>query len=159
MRMSREVVGDVVLVNDAYNANPRSMEAAIRELASRPSEGRRVAVLGDMLELGESSLQHHEALGRKAANAGLDCLWAVGPHAEAVAREALRLGMAEENVAWHASTEEALEDMPFEPQPGETWLFKASRGLALERVVECVRQTAHSTSGAYTVGRLGGPRA
>ena len=53
MRMSREVVGDVVLVNDAYNANPRSMEAAIRELASRPSEGRRIAVLGDMLELGD----------------------------------------------------------------------------------------------------------
>jgi len=159
MRMSREVVGDVVLVNDAYNANPRSMEAAIRELASRPSEGRRVAVLGDMLELGESSLQHHEALGRKAANAGLDCLWAVGPHAEVVVREALRLGLPEENVAWHASTEEALEDLPFEPQPGDTWLFKASRGLALERVVERVRRHAHETSGAYTVGRLGGPRA
>ena len=159
MRMSREVVGDVVLVNDAYNANPRSMEAAIRELASRPSEGRRVAVLGDMLELGESSLQHHEALGRKAANAGLDCLWAVGPHAEAVAREALRLGIPEESVAWHASTEEALEDLPFEPLPGDTWLFKASRGLALERLVGRVRRHAHNTSDAYTVGRLGGPRA
>ena len=159
MRMSRDVVGDVVLVNDAYNANPRSMEAAIRELASRPSEGRRVAVLGDMLELGESTLKHHEALGRKVANAGLDCLWAIGPHAEAVAREALRLGLAEENVAWHASTEEALGDLPFDPLPGDTWLFKASRGLALERVVEHVRRQAQGASGAVSVGRLGGRRA
>lgn len=159
MRMSREVVGDVVLVNDAYNANPRSMEAAIRELASRPSEGRRVAVLGDMLELGESSLQHHESLGRKAANARLDCVWAVGVHAEAVAREARRLGIPEENVAWHESTEQALEAMPFEPRPGDTWLFKASRGLALERLVEHVRRRARSTSDVVSVGRFGGPRA
>lgn len=159
MRMSREVVGDVVLVNDAYNANPRSMEAAIRELASRPSKGRRVAVLGDMLELGESSLEHHEALGRKVANAGLDCLWAVGPHAEAVAREARRLGLAEDAVAWHETLEEALADLPFDPLPGDTWLFKASRGLALERLAEHVRAHARQRDDAYSVGRLGGPRA
>jgi UDP-N-acetylmuramoyl-tripeptide--D-alanyl-D-alanine ligase len=160
MRMSREIVGDVVLVNDAYNANPRSMEAALRELASRPSEGRRIAVLGEMLELGETSLEHHETLGRKAANAGLDGLWAIGAHAGAVAREAVRLGLPESAVAWHETVEEALSAMPFEPTSGDTWLFKASRGLALERLVEHVSQRVRARGDAHPVapGRLAPPR-
>ena len=58
MRMTRERVGGVVLLNDAYNANPRSMDEAITELCQRPCAGRRVAVLGEMLELGESADDH-----------------------------------------------------------------------------------------------------
>jgi len=148
MRMSREVVGDVTLVNDAYNANPRSMEAAILELSVRPCLGRRVAVLGDMLELGETSREHHEALGRKVANAAIDLLWAIGPMGEALVREARRLGMRAESIAWHPSVEEALGDPAFEPRPGDAWLFKASRGLALERVVEWVWERAAAAAGA-----------
>lgn len=159
MRMSREVLGDVVLVNDAYNANPRSMEAAIRELASRPSSGRRVAVLGEMLELGAASREHHEALGRKVAGARIDLLWAVGAHAEAMVAEAIRLGLPEEAVASHATVEDALaSDPPFEPLPGETWLFKASRGLALERLVRTIRERVREPDDACSLGPLGSPR-
>src|SRR5262245_14076941 len=60
MRMRREVVADVVLINDAYNANPRSMEAAVVELSARPTAGRRVAVVGDMLELGAETERCHK---------------------------------------------------------------------------------------------------
>jgi UDP-N-acetylmuramoyl-tripeptide--D-alanyl-D-alanine ligase len=139
MRMSREVREDVVLVNDAYNANPRSMEAALRELAGRVCAGRRVAVLGDMLELGTSSREHHESLGRKVATSDVDLLWAIGPHAEVVAREAVARGLSPQAVAWHATVEQALAELPFEPRAGDTWLFKASRGLRLERVLDRVR--------------------
>jgi UDP-N-acetylmuramyl pentapeptide synthase len=156
MRMSRQQVGDVLFVNDAYNANPRSMEAAIRELASRPSSGRRVAVLGEMLELGEESRVHHESLGRKVANAKIDVLWAIGDNAEAMAREALRLGLPADAVAWHATTEEALQSPPFTPEPGDTWLFKASRGLALERLLDRVTEMVVTDDATYTMDR---PRA
>ncbi|MHC5012570.1 MAG: UDP-N-acetylmuramoyl-tripeptide--D-alanyl-D-alanine ligase, partial [Planctomycetota bacterium] len=163
MRMSREVVGDAVLINDAYNANPRSMEAAILELSQRPSFGRRVAVLGEMLELGEESGRHHEALGRKVANAEIDLLWAVGPSAQRMVDEAMRTGMSADAVAWHETVEEALENPPFEPGAGDTWLFKASRGLAFERLVDGVRAQvvgsgAPEAAGATSLGRLGGPR-
>jgi UDP-N-acetylmuramoyl-tripeptide--D-alanyl-D-alanine ligase len=140
MRMSREVVGGVVLVNDAYNANPRSMEAAILELSARPCEGRRVAVLGDMLELGEESASHHEALGRKVAKAGIDLLWGVGPGAERLVEEAVRTGMSRHAVAWSPGLEEAGAEPPFEARPGDAWLFKASRGMALETLLAEVRR-------------------
>lgn len=142
MRMSREAVGSVTLINDAYNANPGSMDAAIRELALRPCQGRRVAVLGEMLELGEESERCHRSLGRKVANEDVDRLWAIGPHASATAEEALRFGMRAEHVRWHDSMEHALEDHAFEPEGGDVWLFKASRGLALERLAGSVRERA-----------------
>jgi UDP-N-acetylmuramoyl-tripeptide--D-alanyl-D-alanine ligase len=156
MRMSREVVDDVVLINDAYNANPRSMEAAILELSVRPCSGRRIAVLGEMLELGAETERHHRALGRKVANAGIDLLWAIGPSAEAMADEARRHGLGAAAVRAHATMGDALADPAFEPRPGDTWLFKASRGLALERLVETVRRLAGAPdeAGVGSVGRL-----
>ncbi len=148
MRMSRQVVGDVVLVNDAYNANPRSMDAAILELSARTCLGRRVAVLGDMLELGEESSEHHAALGRKVANARIDRLWAVGEYGEVIAREAQRMGMPADAVAWHDSVEEALASPPpFVARPGDAWLFKASRGLALERLAQRIVDGIRAATG------------
>ena len=93
MRMSREVVGDVVLVNDAYNANPRSMEAAIRELASRPSEGRRVAVLGDMLELGARAAELHSELGEYIAGMDVHSFFGIGTWMQAAVRAAQVAGL------------------------------------------------------------------
>jgi UDP-N-acetylmuramoyl-tripeptide--D-alanyl-D-alanine ligase len=142
MRMSREQVGDVVLINDAYNANPGSMDAAIRELALRRCRGRRVAVLGDMLELGEESERLHRQLGRKVANEGVDLLWAVGPHAEQVASEAIGRGLPAGRVACHATVADAIAEPAFQPAPGDVWLFKASRGMALERLSDHIRAQA-----------------
>lgn len=144
MRMSREKVGGVVLVNDAYNANPRSMDEAIRELSSRSCAGRRVAVLGEMLELGDASDRAHRLLGRKVANANVDLLWVIGPSAHLVATEARAHGMSSLNVRFSASVDAALEDPAFEPLAGDTWIFKASRSVALERLLERVRERARS---------------
>jgi UDP-N-acetylmuramoyl-tripeptide--D-alanyl-D-alanine ligase len=157
MRMAREVAGEVVLVNDAYNANPRSMEAALSELSQRPAQGRRVAVLGEMLELGADSERHHRALGRKVAHSGVDCLWAVGPSARLVAEEAVQHGMAAGQVRHHASVDEAIVEPAFEPHAGDSWLFKASRGMKLERLIERVRALlpADVGSSAGGAGRLG----
>ncbi len=160
MRMSRQVISDVTLVNDAYNANPRSMEAAILELSARPCSGRRVAVVGDMLELGDEAQAHHESLGRKIANAKIDLLWAVGRHAETVARAAHAIGMPAGSVAWHPTVEAALEVLPFVPKPGDAWLFKASRGLALERLVQHVEESLAEAAGeALSSPRIGDRRA
>ncbi len=156
MRMAREVLGEVVLVNDAYNANPRSMEAAIMELSQRPARGRRVAVLGEMLELGPDSERHHRALGRKVANSGIDCLWAVGPSAALVAEEAVKQGMSSSNVRHHPGVDEAVAEPAYEPVPGDSWLFKASRGMRLERLLEHMRGLVPDvgSSAAYGAGRL-----
>lgn len=144
MRMSKEQVGHVTLINDAYNANPRSMDAAICELAGRSCRGRRIAVLGEMMELGEQTERFHRSLGRKVANEGIDLFWAVGEHGAAMAEEALRLGMRAEHVRWHATIEDALEDPAFEPVPGDAWLFKGSRGMQLEHLVSLVRERSAS---------------
>ena len=142
MRMSRESVGSVTLINDAYNANPGSMEAALRELALRECRGRRVAVLGDMLELGDETERFHHRLGMRAAHKAIDLLWAIGPHAEVVASAAIDRGMPADRVRWHESLKEAMADPAFEPEAGDMWLFKASRGMALEHIVDLVRERA-----------------
>ena len=143
MRMSSRSVGDVLLINDAYNANPSAMDAAIRELALRPCRGRRVAVLGEMLELGDETLRCHRNLGKKVANEkDIDCLWTIGPSGKVTAEAAIQTGMPAKSVHWHESVEEAITDPAFDPLGGDIWLFKASRGLALERVETVVRERA-----------------
>jgi UDP-N-acetylmuramoyl-tripeptide--D-alanyl-D-alanine ligase len=118
------------------------MDAAILELVLRRCRGRRIAVLGQMLELGAGTERFHRSLGRKVANEDVDRLWAIGPDASRVAEEAVRMGMPAEHVRWHESLHEALEDPAFEPQPGDAWLFKGSRGMALERLAAHVRERA-----------------
>ena len=125
-----ELPGGVVVVNDCYNANPMSMRAALEELASTAA-GRRVAVLGDMLELGERDERRlHRELGEQARGAGVALLVTVGPRA-AWAGE--RFGPGGE----HVHADDALEAAALlAPRlaPGDTVLVKGSRGVALERV-------------------------
>jgi UDP-N-acetylmuramoyl-tripeptide--D-alanyl-D-alanine ligase len=147
MRMRREVVGDVVLVNDAYNANPRSMEAAVVELGARPVAGRRVAVVGDMLELGDQTERCHRELGRKLANAHIDDVWAVGTSAAWIAEEAVKAGLPAARCFHQATVEEALAHPPIEPRPGDSWLFKASRGMAFERLADATRARLEERDG------------
>ncbi len=144
MRMTKERVGPVTLINDAYNANPRSMDAAICELALRRCPGRRVAVLGEMLELGEQTERYHRSLGRKVAGEGIDLLWAIGPNAEAMAQEALCFGLRAEHVRWHETIDDAMLDPAFDPMPGDAWLFKASRSMRLENLAAQIRERAGS---------------
>ncbi len=130
----------VLVVNDAYNANPDSMAAALRALGSlRRPGGRLLAVLGDMLELGDGAAQEHRAVGALAAQLGIDHLVAIGDHAADLA--AGFGGPASLVADRNAATTIAAAWL----RPADVVLVKASRGLALESVAE--RLAAHPEGG------------
>jgi UDP-N-acetylmuramoyl-tripeptide--D-alanyl-D-alanine ligase len=125
--------GGVLLIDDCYNANPMSMSAAIEDLAETPA-ARRVAVLGDMLELGPGAAELHREIGSRARAAGLDVLVTVGPLAAEMAAafggEALSL----------ADARAAAARVPGLVRDGDAVLVKASRGVGLERVAAALRE-------------------
>jgi len=123
--------GEGLLINDAYNANPVSMEASLRHLSDRAAGRRRVAVLGDMAELGQDAPAYHERVGRAAA-ANADVLVAVGE----LARGYLGAGVAQERHA--ATVEDAVTAVDELVRPGDVVLVKASRSAGLERVAEAL---------------------
>jgi UDP-N-acetylmuramoyl-tripeptide--D-alanyl-D-alanine ligase len=131
----------VTVLNDAYNANPDSMRAAIGTLAelSRHRTRRTWAVLGDMLELGEVAEQAHAELGAFVADHGIDRLVAVGTYAESMAAAARAHGLVETGaVRVHADKAAAQADVLDRLAPGDVVLVKASRGLALDTVAEAI---------------------
>ena len=125
-----ELPGHIVVVNDCYNANPMSMRAALDDLALS-ADGRRVAVLGDMLELGPDERRFHTEIGDHARAAGVELLVTVGP----LARE-MRGDRAVDTAAEAATLVRELV------QPGDTVLVKASRGVGLEVVAEALQEAA-----------------
>ena len=136
MRMSVASVGRVRLINDAYNANPRSVTAALQEMSVRAG-GRRIAVLGDMLELGARAPELHARIGEQVARSRIDVLWAVGPLSEATARAARSAGVR--SVFWSPDVAEAVARPPLAVKDRDVVLFKASRGVRLERVYDAVK--------------------
>jgi UDP-N-acetylmuramoyl-tripeptide--D-alanyl-D-alanine ligase len=133
-----ELPGDIVVVNDCYNANPMSMRAALDDLAAS-APGRRVAVLGDMLELGPDEVRFHEEAGARARMAGVDVLVTVG----ALARHmATPFGGTDGNVVNAADARAAAEIVPGLLVPGDTVLVKASRGVGLEVVAQALEAAA-----------------
>lgn len=129
MRVCRTSRGATVL-DDTYNASPASVEAALRLLAELP--GRRIAVLGDMLELGSYEEPGHRAVGR-CATASVDILYTIGPRARLVAEAAREQGLAA--VTHWESREEAARSLSSLLRDGDYVLVKGSRGMALEELV------------------------
>jgi UDP-N-acetylmuramoyl-tripeptide--D-alanyl-D-alanine ligase len=127
----------ITLVDDTYNASPRSVVAALELLAGLP--GRRVAVLGEMLELGEASEEGHRVVGQAAAGT-VDWLVVVGDGAAGIGAGALAAGMAPGRVIRVRDVEAALEALPPRLRDGDVVLIKASRGIGLERVVDGLRR-------------------
>jgi UDP-N-acetylmuramoyl-tripeptide--D-alanyl-D-alanine ligase len=126
------LANDIVVVNDCYNANPMSMRAALDDLAAS-APGRRVAVLGDMLELGPGETGFHQDLGALATTLGVDVLVTVGPLAA-------RIGDTFEGGPQHnvADAREAAALVPRLLAPGDTVLVKGSRGVGLEAVAQAL---------------------
>lgn len=124
----RPLPGGGVLIEDCYNANPVAMDAALRDLCGRP--GRRVAVLGDMRELGPDEARFHREVGARAVELGVDLVLAVGRAAAGYVEGAAG------SVATHhfASVGEAIAGIPSLLSPGDTVLLKASRGMELEHI-------------------------
>ncbi len=126
----------LTVINDAYNANPTSMRAAIAALGDVPTKGRRIAVLGDMAELGSLAELAHFQLGGEIADSSVDILVTVGERGRRIAEGALAAGMHVDSVRPCATAEEASEVLDDETEPGDTVLVKASRVMGLEVVVE-----------------------
>ena len=125
--------GDIVILNDAYNANPQSMRAAAAVLGDA-HDRRRVAVVGDMKELGPNSQLFHRAVGGYFAEAGIDRLIAIGDLARYMAEGAREAGL--DNAAYYPTMEKAQDALRRELRSGVTILVKASRSMAFEKIVD-----------------------
>jgi UDP-N-acetylmuramoyl-tripeptide--D-alanyl-D-alanine ligase len=131
MEVDRRADG-VTVVNDAYNANPESMRAALAALTGLPAD-RRIAVLGAMGELGADAPAEHERLGRDAAAAGIDLIVAVGPDAVGIAEGAAAAGRRTGEESVHVPDRAAARELLSEVlRPGDVVLLKASRAYGLE---------------------------
>lgn len=138
-------IGQVTVIDDCYNASPESMRAALDVLASvAASKGKRAAaLLGDMLELGEYSRLMHDQVGQYAAQMKVNQLFCYGMMADVVAEAAIKNGIRAENVFVCLDTKNpaAMAEMISSAlQPGDVLLVKASRGVAAENVIECLRE-------------------
>jgi UDP-N-acetylmuramoyl-tripeptide--D-alanyl-D-alanine ligase len=132
-RIHRRADG-VVIVDDSYNSNPAAVAAVLRSLAATRADGRKVLVLGDMLELGSSEVALHREAGKQAAAAGVKLMFGVGRLAHTAVEAARRAGVSETHQ--HADANAAARDLAECLRPGDLVLVKGSRGLRLERVVE-----------------------
>jgi len=127
-----------ILLDDSYNSNPLSVTAALDALAGLKGQGRRVAVLGDMLELGEEAAQLHQQVGGRAAEVA-DLLIAVGDFAKDVCRGAAAAGMPVEKLVVVADAEQAAEYLHEKQRSGDRILVKGSRGVKLDRLADALR--------------------
>ena len=118
---------------DTYNANPSSVTAALRTLGEVSNSARSIAVLGDMLELGEHATALHHDMGVLAADLGVDVLYAVGQH-----REAIASGFYGDRVICGEDALEITGHLTSLVQPGDWVLVKGSRGMRMERVVHAL---------------------
>jgi UDP-N-acetylmuramoyl-tripeptide--D-alanyl-D-alanine ligase len=134
--------GDVLVVDDTYNANPQSMEVALRALAQPRGESgvRRIAVLGDMGEQGAASTGAHRDAGALAARLGIDLLFAVGSHAGEVAEAARAGGLQSACIHTLSDAERAAEAVVAVLLPRDRVLVKGSRSMRMERVVDRIAQ-------------------
>jgi UDP-N-acetylmuramoyl-tripeptide--D-alanyl-D-alanine ligase len=151
MEVDRRADG-VTVVNDAYNANPESMRAALAALAGMTGE-RRIAVLGAMAELGAGAAAEHERLGRDALAAGVDLVVAVGPDAVGIAEGATATGHRAGGKSVHVPDRAAARELLAELlRPGDVVLVKASRSYGLELLAADLL-----TDGVAAPGMLGEP--
>lgn len=136
MRMESFTTAEgITMLNDAYNANPASMEAALLTLRDAAGDSRKIAVLGDMLELGSISELSHYQVGEMVQDLGIDILIAVGEMSKRTAEGALAKGMAPSDVFLCKKPSEAIDILGSILKPGDVVLVKASRAMEMEEVV------------------------
>lgn len=138
MRQQIFETGSLTVIDDSYNASPDSMRSALDVLSTRRTEGRRVAVLADMLELGAYAEEGHFEVGRCAREKGVDLLLAVGPLSKAIA-EGYGAG-----ALWFATNAEALACLREKLSHGDAVLVKGSRGMHTEEIAEALKELKFS---------------
>src|SRR6478752_4282749 len=133
-RLQIKEIGGVQFLDDSYNANPDSMKAALRTLVELDAEGKRIAVLGEMRELGADSERGHREIGETTATLGVDQLITIGDTAKLIAEAARSAGL--DNVLSTRSTAEAARLLGEIAEPGDLVLIKGSRAARTEEVIE-----------------------
>ncbi len=123
----------MILIEDCYNASPDSMRAALGVLASMSCEGRKIAVLADMLEMGEHAAEAHRRVGEMAAQSHVDLLYCYGEHAKSIRDAAQQYGL--QNAYWFEEKNQMAEEIKRSITAGDCLLFKGSRGMRLEEVI------------------------
>ena len=130
----------LTVIDDCYNANPTSVRAALTTLASQETRGRRVAILGDMLELGREAGRLHTEIGHYLAEMGVDELFTFGELSRHINQGARSKGMPRRSAHHYADFDLMMADLAGLLAPGDTLLVKGSRGMRLERVAETLKQ-------------------
>lgn len=151
-RMSTIKIGPLTVLDDTYNANPTSVAAALETLSM--AGGRKVAILGDMLELGEASGPEHRKIGRLAGSLGADAIVAIGEWSKAICDGAVEAGL--KSVHAFRDKREAIGAIEGLLREGDTVLVKGSRGMRLEEVVDRVRASwnmGRQTAAVKTVAK------
>jgi UDP-N-acetylmuramoyl-tripeptide--D-alanyl-D-alanine ligase len=146
-RMERISMRGATIINDAYNANPVSLESSLQVLASVQNGSRKIAVLGDMLELGEQAAAYHRQAGYCAAQLGIDYLFLYGSFAEAVAEGARAGALDERHILIFATKEALAEHLEQTMKHGDWILLKGSRAMGMEQVIALLRSSAASQQG------------
>ena len=126
---------NVTIINDCYNANYDSMKAAI-EYLSKINTKRKIAVLGDMLELGNYSKNLHEKVGEEIVKNKIDILVTVGKEAENIVNKAIELGMNKQNIYYFDTNKEAIKNLKEILKPEDAVLIKASNAMHFNKIVE-----------------------
>lgn len=139
MRIEHQRIGNITFINDAYNANPQSVRAALAYLHEMDTKGRKVFICGDMLELGSDTVQLHREIGETVAHLGIDLLWTVGRFAAEVATAAKLAGMPDRRVVSFRDITEIVVSEMSEFRENDTVLIKGSRGMRMEQVIEKFR--------------------
>lgn len=135
MRMELVEIDGITIINDAYNANPKSMQAALQTLVEMKSSGRKIAVLGTMRELGEIAIAAHQQIGTMVASLNLDYLITVGELGHHIANGAKQAGMNQTQVHEYESNQAVAEFLVGLVQSGDLILIKASRKIKLDEIV------------------------
>jgi UDP-N-acetylmuramoyl-tripeptide--D-alanyl-D-alanine ligase len=128
-------IRESMIIDDTYNAAPKAMENAIDTLSSLPAK-RKIAVLGDMLELGKYTLEAHEELGKRVKKKGIDVLITVGLRGKLIAEGAIHSGMGTKSVFVMDTIHEAVRLLEQKIQKGDLILIKGSQGVRMERIVK-----------------------
>ncbi|HHT9158689.1 MAG TPA: UDP-N-acetylmuramoyl-tripeptide--D-alanyl-D-alanine ligase [Candidatus Brocadiaceae bacterium] len=136
MRIEQQHIGNITVINDAYNANPESVRAALQYLSEIKTLGRKVFICGDMLELGEESPRLHREIGEIAARLNIDLLWTVGERAAEVAKAAKSSGMSERCINSFKDAADISDNEINELKENDVVLIKGSRGMHMENIIK-----------------------
>lgn len=147
MRLEHERIGRLTLINDAYNANPTSMAAAVETLVDAPAPGRRVLIIGDMRELGTASEALHRQSAERIARSPVDLVIAIGENARLVSKTVQTVSENRIQSHAYASVQTARRRLLTHLKSNDTVLIKGSRALGMEKLAETIRERGVGTAG------------